>query len=268
MKRFAVLAFVGWIAALLLTAAIAQRGPRGGPGGRGRVAFIRGTIAAVDAGKRVVDITPMGREDQVISVTIAEDALVAAITDAKVSELAVGDNVEVSGFPAALVAQDLRIGGGLQTIIRSAFLPPDAPQGAFRPGGRPMVISGTVAKLKPLTLDIGNGVMIQVAASDNTPTTKVALVELDDLKPTEPVLAVGQRDQQGNVTVRAFAVDRTEQRRALGGGFGGMRGGPPMGMRGPGGPGGRPGGGPQGRGMGPRGERGEARERPAPQGGR
>lgn len=259
MRVLAVLTLVVCVVALIITGAIAQRpggppgggGPGGGgPGGGGGPRFIMGNVAAVNVGTRTIDITPQGQQDQVISVTVPDDALVTGIVDAKVTDLNVGDTVELTGFPAQMIAQSVRIGGGVQTVIRAAFADPNNPQ-AQQPVNRGTTFTGTVTKVDPLTLDLGDGVTVVVAVGANAETTKIGLLELQQIKPTDQILAIGPRDAQGRVTARGIAVDRTKNGEALrqrfgfgggppgmfGGGFGGFggrgpQGGPPGGDQG------------------------------------
>jgi len=263
------LAALGVAAVLLVPAAYAQQGPDSGPpppggfggpggpggfgggrgGGRGgfggRMPFATGTVTAVNVGAGTVTVTsPFGGQSQTIQTQ--GTTTISTQTTASVSDLKVGDKVQVSGVPTGITASRVTIGDSPLTPPGGG---PGGPGGfGGRPGGGPgspggpgaapaqAFATGTVSSLNPLTLKLSDTVSMTLKMDTAAKVTKYATTALSAVKVGDQVVATGQSNDDGSFSATTLGVN--VDMGGGGGGFGGRGGGGGFGQGGPGGFGG------------------------------
>lgn len=225
---------------------------RGFPGQGGGMPFLSGTIAGGDLDAGVINIQgPFGGNAQTVKVT--SSTKVTSQKTVSVSDLAVGDQIQVQGIPASINASAITAG-----------TPPDFMGGRGGFGGGPGFggpggggqggglgqnraqsqafanANGKITSTSPLTISIGGDVSVTVKPASSAKVTKYVNAPLSSLKVGDRVMISGQPGADGSFTATNIGVNME-----MGGGrgFGGF-GGP--GGFGPGGPGGFGPGGPGG----------------------
>ncbi|MBM3493111.1 MAG: hypothetical protein FJX72_02130 [Armatimonadetes bacterium] len=225
----------------------AQGGPQGGPPGfgqgpggpGGRPPFVMGQVLEVGLTQKMIAVSsPFGGDEQMIKVT--DKTKIVTQTDAKVSTLKVGDQVQVNGMPTGIRASSLTIGEAPDMF--RMMMP--GQRGGNRQGGRAgsatppagfAMATGKVTVVSPLTIALDATVSAVIKLAPDARVQKIAPVALSAIKENDRVMAGGEMDNEGVLTATTITVNMG------GGGMGGMFGGP----GGPGGPGGGPGGGPR-----------------------
>ena len=215
------------------------QGPFGGPDQRmgGFMAngpFVVGTVAEVGQTQKMIAVTmPFGRNERIVKVT--DKTKMVTQRDAKVSELKVGDQVQVSGVPTGIRASSVTIGDAPGFF--SAMMPGRRP-GMANAGGQPQQnpwqmsfasASGKVTSVSPLTVALDNQVSLTIKMAPDARVQKIAPVALSAIKEGDRIMAVGKTDSQGILSATSIGINM-----GMGGGmFGGFGGGPGR-TRGPG----------------------------------
>jgi hypothetical protein len=233
---------------------------QGGPGGG--MPFLSGTITGGDLSAGVILIQgPFGGEPQTVKVT--GSTKVVSQKTASVSDLAVGDQVQVQGVPTSITASSLTAGTMPDFFGGGRGGPGFGGQGPGGPGfgqngrgGQSQAFasaSGKITSTSPLTISIGSDVSVVLKLASSAKITKYVTGQLSSLKQGDRVLVAGQPGADGSfaATTIGLNIEMGGGRGGFGGpgGFGGRggfgQGGPggPQGF-GPGGPGGP--GGPEG----------------------
>jgi hypothetical protein len=263
-SALALLGAAGILFAPVLAPAASAQAPQGGFGGgqRGggqRGGFQRpatGTVTSVDAAAGTITITSArGGNSQIIQ-TQGTTPLVSQ-SAASVSDLKVGDKIEVQGVPTAITASALTIGdsplggpgGGPGGPPPGGFGGPPPPGG---PGGPPPPAmanaTGTVTSTSPLTIALSSTASLTLKLDPNAKVTKFTPVQLTSIKVGDTVTGVGTANADGTFAATSVGVnlDPSAMGRGFGGGGfgGGGFGGGGGGFGGRGGGGRRGGGGP------------------------
>ncbi len=237
-------------AVALATAAIftfptAAQGPQGGPQGpggfggpgfQGRMPFVGGTVADIDASQNLLLVRSPFGGDQVVKVM--PNTKLVTQTTATVADLKVGDQVQIQGQPTAITANSLGI-GGMPDFMRMGPQPggPGQQQGGARQPQNAMAFAmanGTVKSVSPLTIAVGSDVTITIKLAPNARLTKMTPVQFSAIKENDNIFAAGQEDSEGVFVATGVGVNLN---------LGGPGMGPGMGPGRPGGPGGQPGAG-------------------------
>ena len=245
-------AFAGLGLAALLFSPILQtqvmaQGPGGGPGGgfgNRRPPFAFGTVTAVDAGAGTITLSSQfGGGTQTIQTQGATQ--ITTQVAAKVSDLKVGDQIQVQGVPTGITASSLTIG-------QSPFPAggpgggPGGPGGGPRPGGGGTAApayataSGTVATLSPLTITLSPTVTLGLKMDADAKVIRYTTLALSGIKVGDRVMGQGTTGDDGTLSATTVAVNVDM------GGFGGRGQGGYGGRGGFGRRGGQGQGGPQG----------------------
>ena len=238
-------------------------GPRMGPAAIG-------TVQSVDADAHTISLK--NRNGESCTLHVASDAKIVGQKTILVSDLKVGDRIQVRGQVSLITADSIVEGGdsmgmppmgpppGAMGGPGGFGPPPDAGgPGAFGPppaGGRPgfgpmgpmgggpngMVVEmGTVTKLSPLTISFGGGRTLTVQVDSSTKVHKIGEMKLSEIKAGDRIMAMGRPMSDGSLRASRVAVNMPAPMGPAG--RPGMMGGP--GGFGPGGPGpGGPGFGP------------------------
>ena len=218
-------------------------GPGGGFGNR-RPPFAFGTVTAVDAGAGTITLSsPFGGGTQTIQTQGATQ--ITTQVAAKVSELKVGDQIQVQGVPTGITASSLTIG-------QSPFPAGGPGGGPGGPGGGPggpgvapapsyATASGTVATLSPLTITLSPTASLTLKMDANAKVIRYTTLALGGIKVGDRVASQGTTGDDGTFSATSVAVNVDMGGRGQGGYTGRGRGG--FGRRGGQGQGGPQGGG-------------------------
>ena len=228
--------------------------PPGGPGGFGgpgggfgnrRPPFAFGTVTAVDAGAGTITLSSQfGGGTQTIQTQGATQ--ITTQVAAKVSDLKVGDQIQVQGVPTSITATSLTIG-------QSPFPTGGGPGGpAGGPGSGPggpgtaavnsyATATGTVATLSPLTITLSPTVTLALKMDASAKVIRYTTLALSGIKVGDRVMGQGTTGDDGTLSATTLAVNVDMGGRGQGGYGGRGRGG--FGRRGGQGQGGPQGGG-------------------------
>ena len=213
-------------------------GGQGGPGGfngggaNRRAPFAFGTVTAVDAGSGTITLSSRGG-----SQTIQTQGTTQIVTQssAAVSDLKVGDQVQVQGVPTGLTASTLTIGasplvaggaargaaatttGGTTTGTGGAATGAGASPQSFA------VATGTVSSTSPLTLTLSGSVSLVLKMATNAKVARFTTLALSGVKVGDRIMATGQAGDDGTWTASSVGVNVDTGGMGLGqGGPGGM----------------------------------------------
>lgn len=168
-----------------------------------RIPFAAGTVSAVDATGGTVTLTPMFGGAKTQTMQISATTEITAQADVKISDLKVGDTVQVRGIPTGITATQITDGDS-----------PDAPIGTMIGASRPGMIggrqpgmggpsanfasaSGKITVLSPLTISLSDSVQVTLKVTAATTIRKNLVEKIGDLKPGDRILATGQTSEDG-----------------------------------------------------------------------
>jgi hypothetical protein len=206
-----------------------------------------GTVEAVDG----TTISVRDDSDEVVEVTTGADTQVVAISEATIDDLAVGDNVLVTGETGedGIVVADSITDSGDQESIGAGpggaeLTPPDGmelpegaeppegmelPEGAEPPtGGAPGAFtpptSGAITAVdgSTVTVETAAGESVTVTVGADTTVTISSVIDVAEITEGASVIVMGEA---GSGTVAATNI-RVGDPELLASGFGGRRGGP------------------------------------------
>lgn len=227
-----------------------------GRGGFGRMPFVIGRVSGGDVNAGIITVqSQFGGQAQAVRVT--QGTQFVTPKQVSVSDLQVGDPVQVQGLPTAITANAITAGqppaglpGGAGPGGQGGPVPPGAPGGQGGPGGGPGMMggppamaaaNGRVTSTSPLTIALNGDVSIVIKTTASTRITKIVPTSLNQLKAGDNIIASGTPNQDGSFNATSVGVNMMPGGGpgfgpgGFGGrGFGGARGG----FRGPGGPGG------------------------------
>lgn len=206
-------------------------GPPGPRGFGGAPPFAIGTITGGDQNAgRITIQSQFGGNAQTIQV--ANTTQIVTQTEVKATALQVNDEVQVQGVPTGITASSITAGQ------MPNFMPGG---GRFRAGGgipggpggnSPSAFAsatGHITATSPLTISLGNGILLTVKPAPNARITKIAPLAFNKLKVGDHVMAMGQAGNDGVFAANSISVNMDM-------GFGMGRGGfGSGGRRGPGG---------------------------------
>ena len=178
--------------------------PRGG----GHLPFAAGTVSAVDPASGTVTLTPMfgGGAGQTVKVTGTTQ--ISAQVEAKVSDLKVGDSVQVRGVPTGMTASQITAGDGSDPFGGGMF-----GAGAAKPGGAGAAgtayaqATGRIASLNPLTVTISEGVSVVLKTAPDVRVVKTVTETVGDLKVGDRIMANGQSGDDNVLTATRIRVN-------------------------------------------------------------
>ena len=183
--------------------------PRPGmPMGAGHLPFASGAVTAVDAAAGTVTLTPMfiGAAPQTVRVTVTTQ--ITAQKEAQVSDLKVGDTVQVRGVPTGITATQITAGEGSDPFMGGPF-----GGGMIRPGGANAAgmasaqASGQIASLNPLTITISEGVSVVLKIAPSVRVVKTVTETVGDLKVGDRLMANGQSGDDNVLTATRIHVN-------------------------------------------------------------
>jgi hypothetical protein len=246
-RRKTTLALTVWVGLALTTAARAQFGggvsigmpppiggpplpgigmPMGGPPLPGnhppdtRVPFAAGKIIAVHAG--TITILPMfgpmsgGAGAQTVQIT--DTTQITVQSKVLVSDLKVGDTVQVHGVPTSITATQITAGDSFDSPMGGMMgnsPRPGGMAGGPRPGpGGPSAdfaqVSGKITSLTPLTVSLSDSVQVTLKVTETTLIHKTVTEKIGDLKVGDRILANGQTGDDGVFHATSLRVTGSE----------------------------------------------------------
>ena len=246
-----------------------QFGGGGQPGGGGqfggggqpnrRPPFATGTVTAIDPASGTLTISsPFGGQPEVIQTEAA--TRIMSQDAATLSDLKVGDQIQIQGIPTGISASSVTIGQSPLPNFGGGRGPGGGPGGPGNGGpggpggnGTPPVkgqasASGIVTSVKPLTISLGQGISVTLTLASTAKVTKFTPVLLSNIKVGDKIVSTGQSNDDGTFAATTIGVNIDMAAMGMGG-----RGGPGgfwRGNRGQGGGNGGFGGGPRGGGPG------------------
>jgi len=222
------------VSPLLQPVAKAQAPGGGGGGNRGgnrRAPFAFGTVSAVDTGAGTITVTSQfGGGTQTIQ-TQGTTQIVSQAA-AQVSDLKVGDKVQVQGIPTGITASALSIGASpFANLGGNGGAPP--PAGGNGGGAPPApaapqsfaMAAGTVTSTNPLTVKVSDSVSLTLKMDPTAKVTKYTPVNLSAIKVGDQIVGLGQTGADGSLAATTVAVNVDMSAMGMGGGRGGMGGG-------------------------------------------
>lgn len=216
-----------------------------------------GSVTAVDSGAGTITLaSQFGGGSQTIQTQGTTQ--ITTQTTALVSDLKVGDKVQVQGVPTGLTASALAI--GTSPFPAGGFGGPGGGRGGAGAAGTTgaatapqafAMASGTVASLSPLTITLSPSATLTLKMDPSAKVTRYSTLALSAVKVGDRVMAMGTTGDDGTLTATTVTdnVDMGTMggfgggRGMGGGGFGGGRGGRGRRGGGQGQGGGQPGGG-------------------------
>ena len=225
------------------TTALAQA--PGGPGGNaGR--YAAGAVTAVDATAGTITVT-VRRTGASETLKVASGTPIATQATVAVSDLKVGDQIQVSGVPTSISAAQIVAGdvpAGFPAPIGGGPGGPGAgPGGGGQNGGglgappapAYATATGKVTATSPMTIALSSGVTLTLTPTADAKISRITTQTLANIKVGDQVSALGQTETDGTFTASAVGVNWTlggfggRGRRGQGGGRngGGRNGGAP-----------------------------------------
>ena len=226
-------------------------GQPGGPGGFGggqpnrRPPFAAGTVTAVDSAAGTITVSsPFGGEVQTVQTQSTTKIVSQSV--AAVSDLKVGDQVQIQGIPTGISASSVTI--GQSPLPNPGGRGPGGP-GNGGPGGGPgnggpggpgggsgngtppvkgqAYATGTVSSTKPLTITLGQGISVTLTLAASAKVTKYTPLLLSSIKVGDRIVSSGQSNDDGTFAATVVGVNVDMGAMGMGGrgGFGGGRGG-------------------------------------------
>lgn len=183
--------------------------PRPGmPMGGGHLPFASGTVTAVDVPSGLVTVMPTfgGAAGQTVRVTGTTQ--ITAQVEVKVSDLKVGDAVQVRGVPTGMTATQITVGEGSDPFMAAPF-----GGGTGRPGGTGAAgmayaqASGRIASLSPLTITISDTVSVILRPTPDVRVLKTESETVGDLKVGDRIMANGQSGDDNVLTATRIRVN-------------------------------------------------------------
>lgn len=205
-------------------------GAGGNPFSSAKMPFALGTIRSVDAaaGSFVV-ASQFGGDSRTVKVTAATE--ITARVESKVSDLKVGEIVQVRGVPTGITASQISagdtpapgpvMGGG---IVGGGMMG-EGPSGMGRansaggPGAAYAQASGKITALSPLTLALPGDVQVILKAAPEVKVSRMVTEKIGDLKAGDTVMVSGQPADDGSLAATRVRVNDAAPGGAGMGGF-------------------------------------------------
>lgn len=201
-------------------------GPFGGgqpnaPGGGGspfssaQMPFALGTISAVNAGAGTITVrSQFGGELRTVKITGTTD--ISARVESKVSDLKVGDTVQVRGVPTGITASQISAGDTAPSpmmqngMMGGGTFGMGRPNGTSGPGGPEAAYaqaSGKITALSPLTIALPGGVSLTLTAAPDAKISRTVSEKIGSLKVGDTVMASGQPAADGSLAATRLRVN-------------------------------------------------------------
>jgi hypothetical protein len=202
--------------------------PMGGPplpGNRPpdtRMPFAAGKIIAVHAAAGTVTLLPMfgpmsgGAGAQTVQIT--DTTQITVQSKVLVSDLKVGDTVQVHGVPTSITATQITAGDNFDSPLGGMMgngPRPGGMAGGPRPGPEgPSAdfaqVSGKITSLTPLTISLSNSIQVTLKVTATTLIHKTVTEKIGDLKAGDRILANGQTGDDGVFHATRLRVTSSE----------------------------------------------------------
>lgn len=194
-----------------------------------KMPFAMGTVTAVDIGAGTVVLrSQFGGELRTLKVGKATEITARAVS--QVSDLKVGDTVQVRGVPSGITASQISAGEAAASGAGDAMLggmmggpsgmgrPNDA-GGPGGPGAAYAQASGKITALSPLTIALPGGVTVTLKTAPDTKISRMVTEKIGDLKVGDTVMASGQPAADGSLAATRVRVNDAPTAGSSMGGF-------------------------------------------------
>ena len=199
-------------------------GAGGNPFSSAKMPFALGTVRSVDAaaGSFVV-ASQFGGEPRTVKVTAATE--ITARVESKVSDLKVGETVQVRGVPTGITASQISAGATDAPSPMMGGMMGEGPSGMGRansaggPGAAYAQASGKITALSPLTLALPGDVQVILKAAPEVKVSRMVTEKIGDLKAGDTVMVSGQPAADGSLAATRIRVNDAAPGGAGMGGF-------------------------------------------------
>jgi hypothetical protein len=164
-----------------------------------------GSVVEVNSTQSTLVVSGRTANERPQVIQVSPEADVVRHVRGTAADLKVGELIEVVGVPLEIDARNIRVG----EVRPSAAVhrdPSPAKPGASRPASSLPVVQpqllGKVVRVSPLAIELGGGVTASVKVGSDTTITRIVRIPLNDLKPGEPVMAMGSRNTAGVLVAR------------------------------------------------------------------
>lgn len=169
-----------------------------------------GNVLKVDSTRSEVFITGRSRNDRPQKVLITEKSVLVRQARGSAADLKVGDTIEVTGIPLQIDARTIRVGDITRPAeVRPTNPRPNAPPRPDRPSRLPLTrprMMARVLRVSPLTVQLAEGINADIKVGAETNIIRATKVPLSNLKPGDPLFALGSRDANGDLVARRVQV--------------------------------------------------------------
>lgn len=188
----------------------------GNPFGNGRMPFASGAVQAVDMAAGTVTVAPMFGGTTGTTVKVTGQTQITAQTEGRVSDLKVGDTVQVHGVPTAMTASQITAGDNLDPFMDIGLMgvggggtgampgqsSSSAPQGLASAQAR-----GKVTRTQPLTIAISDTVSIVLKTAPDVKITRTITEKIGDIKVGDRIMANGKAGDDGVLAASKIRVN-------------------------------------------------------------
>ncbi len=215
-------------------------GAGGNPFSSAKMPFALGTVRSVDAAAGSFVVTSQfGGDSRTVKVTAATQ--ISARVESKVSDLKVGETVQVRGVPTGITASQISagdapapgptMGGGIMGggIMGNGMMGNgmmgEGTSGMGRansaggPGAAYAQASGKITALSPLTLALPGDVQVILKATPEVKVSRMVTEKIGDLKAGDTVMVSGQPADDGSLAATRVRVNDAAPGGAGMGGF-------------------------------------------------
>jgi len=169
-----------------------------------------GNVVRTDPTRNEVTITGRSRNDPPQKVLVTDKTTLVRQVKGTAADLKVGDTIEITGIPLQIDARTIRVGEITRhPEVRPANPRPNAPERPDRPSRLPLTrprMMGRVLRVSPLTVQLAEGINADIKVSGETSIIRVTSIPFSNIKPGDPVFALGSRDPHGNLMARRVQV--------------------------------------------------------------
>ena len=202
-------------------------GAGGNPFSSAQMPFAMGTVRSVDAaaGSFVV-ASQFGGDSRTVKITPKTE--ITARVEAQVSDLKVGDTLQVHGVPTGITASTISAGDTAATGPGMGGMMGEGPFGAGRPNGAGgpggpgaayAQASGKITALSPLTIALPGDVQVILKTTPTVKVSRLVTEKIGDLKAGDKVMVNGQPSPDGSLAATRVQANDIDPSGAGMGGF-------------------------------------------------
>lgn len=189
--------------------------------------FAMGTVRSVDAATGSFVVTSQfGGEPRTVKITLKTE--ITARVESQVSDLKVGDTLQVHGVPTGITASTISAGDTSTTSPVMGGMMGEGPFGAGRPNGASgpggpgtayAQASGKITALSPLTIALPGDIQVILKTAPNVKISRLITEKIGDLKAGDKVMVNGQPAADGSLAATRVRANDADPSGAGMGGF-------------------------------------------------